>query len=96
MAALSGRQPRQFTYQPVGEVALVGRHSGVAELYGHGFSGLPAWVMWRAIYLSKMPGMAQRSRIAIDWILDFIFGRNPAEVPLESVSSYSTEATPAR
>ncbi len=96
VAALSGGQPRQFTYKPVGEVALVGRHAGVAELYGHGFSGLPAWMMWRAIYLSKMPGMAQRSRIAIDWVLDFIFGRNPAEVPLESANSYSTEATPAR
>jgi NADH dehydrogenase len=96
VATLSGRQLRQFTYQPVGEVALVGRHSGVAKLYGHAFSGLSAWVMWRAIYLSKMPGMAQRSRIAIDWVLDFIFGRNPAEVPLESADSYSTEATPAR
>jgi hypothetical protein len=25
--------------------------------------------MWRAVYLSKMPGIAQRSRIVIDWLL---------------------------
>jgi NADH dehydrogenase len=96
LAALRGLPPRPFTYQPVGEVALVGRHSGVAKLYGRAFSGLPAWVMWRGIYLSKMPGIAQRSRITLDWLLDFVFGRNPAEVPLETANTYSTEAAPVR
>ena len=29
-------------------------------------------------------GMAQRSRIAIDWLLDFIYGRNVAEFPVDA------------
>jgi len=70
VAVLRGQPPRPFTFEPVGELALVGRHSGVARLYGHRFSGVLAWAMWRGIYLSKMPGMAQRSRIAMDWLLD--------------------------
>lgn len=82
VASLKGEPSRPFTFEPIGEVALVGRHTGVARLYGHAFSGFLAWAMWRAIYLSKMPGMAQRSRIALDWLLDAIFGRNPAEAPL--------------
>ena len=81
-AVLRGQHPERFQFTPIGELALVGRHSGVAKIYGHHFSGLLAWAMWRAVYLSKMPGMAQRSRILLDWVLDFIFGRNAAELPL--------------
>ena len=83
VALLRGQHPEPFRYTPLGELALVGRHSGVARIYGHHFSGFLAWAMWRAVYLSKMPGMAQRSRIVLDWVLDFIFGRNIAELPLE-------------
>jgi len=43
----------------MGELALVGQHAGVARMYGHNFSGLLAWAMWRAAYLAKMPRMAQ-------------------------------------
>ena len=30
-------------------------------------SGVLAWLLWRAIYLMKMPGLAQRVRIAVGW-----------------------------
>jgi NADH dehydrogenase len=82
VAVLRGQQPQSFQFTPIGELALVGRHSGVAKIYGLHFSGFIAWAMWRAVYLSKIPGMAQRSRIFVDWVLDFIFGRNIAEFPL--------------
>lgn len=87
VAVLRGQRVERFQFTPIGELALVGRHSGVAKIYGHQFSGFLAWAMWRAIYLSKMPGMAQRSRILIDWSLDCIFGRNIAELPLRSSAS---------
>jgi NADH:quinone reductase (non-electrogenic) len=83
VAAFRGQPPKPFQFTPIGELALVGRHSGVARIYGHHFSGFLAWAMWRAIYISKMPGMAQRARILLDWLLDFIFGRNIAELPLD-------------
>lgn len=79
---LRGEPLQDFRYTPIGELALVGRHSGVARVYGRNFSGPVAWAMWRAIYLAKMPGMAQRSRILADWILDALVGR-PA-VPLST------------
>jgi NADH dehydrogenase len=87
VAVLRGGRPKPFQFRPIGELALVGRHSGVAKIYGQHFSGFLAWAMWRAIYISKMPGMAQRSRILVDWILDFIFGRNIAELPLSRPAS---------
>ncbi|MDQ6676542.1 MAG: FAD-dependent oxidoreductase, partial [Acidobacteriota bacterium] len=83
VAVLRGAKPEPFVYTPIGELALVGKHDGVARIYGHNFSGLPAWVMWRVIYLAKMPGVGQRSRILLDWTLDFAFGRTILPVPQE-------------
>jgi len=81
-AVLHGRQPQPFVYTPIGELALVGRRSGVASVYGVHLSGLVAWAMWRAIYLSKMPGLGKRVRIGLDWLLDVLVGREIAELPL--------------
>jgi NADH dehydrogenase len=74
VAALRGENSRPFEYTPVGELALVGRRSGVARIYGHNFSGALAWAMWRATYLSKMPGAIQKSRIFGDWLADLVRG----------------------
>jgi NADH:ubiquinone reductase (H+-translocating) len=92
VAEMRGEPLQPFTFNPIGELALVGRHSGVAKLYGYHFSGFVAWAMWRAVYLSKMPGMSNRSRIAMDWILDLIYGRDMAEFP----TAQSTDLEPVR
>jgi NADH dehydrogenase len=83
VAVLRGERPKPFTFREIGELALVGKHTGVAKIYGQHFSGFLAWAMWRAIYLSKMPGVGQRARILVDWLLDFAFGRNIAEFPVD-------------
>lgn len=75
---LRGEQTKPFTFTPIGELALVGRRTGVARVYGHNFSGFIAWAMWRAIYLAKMPDFAQQGRILSDWVIDVVFGRTPA------------------
>jgi len=79
-AALRGKAARPFVYTPVGELALVGRRSGVARVYGFHFSGLFAWTMWRGIYLAKMPGWGKRARILTDWMLDAVFGRDSGDL----------------
>jgi NADH dehydrogenase len=89
VASLRGRPAQPFTFEPIGEVALVGRHAGVATLYGYRFSGVAAWAMWRAIYVAKMPSAAQRCRIVLDWLLDSIFGRTMAEAPFEPAARLS-------
>ncbi len=77
LSELSGGAPTPFRYRPMGELALVGKHSGVARVFGFNFSGLFAWAMWRSVYLAKMPGSAQRARVITDWLLDLLFGREP-------------------
>lgn len=70
VATLRGRPTAPFTYRPIGELALVGKRAGVANVYGVHVSGLPAWALWRAVYLAKLPGAARRARVALDWLAD--------------------------
>lgn len=72
--SLRGEPLKPFRYTPVGELALVGKHKGVARVYGMNFSGFPAYAMWRAIYIMKMPSVAQRLRVLSDWFLDTTLG----------------------
>ncbi len=79
-AVLHGGQPQPFVYRPIGELAIVGKRSGVASVFGMQFKGVIAWAMWRAIYLAKLPGTAQRVRVALNWTIDALFGRDIAEL----------------
>jgi len=85
VATLRGKAPRPFVYTPIGELALVGRRSGVAKVYGIQFTGLLAWAMWRMIYWAKIPQSSQRVRVLLDWTLDLIFGRNTVDLPFEEM-----------
>lgn len=69
-ATLCGEPTRPFTYRPIGTLAVVGQRAGIAEIYGVPISGWLAWVLWRVVYLAKMPGMDQRARILRDWWQD--------------------------
>lgn len=76
VAAMSGRPMRAFHYRPVGELAIVGRHAGVASVYGVHLSGFIAWLAWRGIYLAKLPSGRKRLRVAAEWLLDLTVGRD--------------------
>jgi NADH dehydrogenase len=39
------------------------------------FSGFIAWWLWRSVYLAKLPGIAKKVRVAIQWTLDLLFSR---------------------
>ena len=93
VAAMRGEKPQPFVYTPIGELALVGKRSGVAQVYGLRFSGVLAWAMWRAVYLAKTPLPEKRIRILLDWTLDLLFGDKIAQLPTaRSVSPAARDA----
>ena len=73
---LNGKEPQPFTYRYLGQLATIGEREAVAEVLGFRFSGLFAWFMWRTIYLSKLPGVARKLRVMIDWAFELIFPRD--------------------
>jgi NADH dehydrogenase len=80
-AVIRSGQPQPFDYHPIGELAVVGRRAAVAHVYGFQFSGMVAWVMWRVIYLAKLPRWQERVRVGFDWFFDLVTGRESIAVP---------------
>jgi NADH dehydrogenase len=74
-AAIARRALKPFRYRALGLLASIGRHTGVAMVFGVKFSGFTAWWLWRTVYLAKLPGFAKKLRVMVGWTLDLFFGR---------------------
>jgi NADH dehydrogenase len=74
--AVVGEPLKPFHYKTIGILASIGHHSGVAMFCGVKFSGFIAWWMWRSVYVLKLPGLAKKIRVMMDWTLDLLFGRD--------------------
>jgi NADH dehydrogenase len=99
IAAVEGRPARPFRFPGLGQLAAIGRRTGVAQIFGFRFSGFLAWLLWRAIYLSKLPRFERKVRVALDWTLDVVFskdlvqiqtGREPALADVEGDAAWPT------
>jgi NADH dehydrogenase len=87
--AIAGEPLKPFRYKTIGMLASLGHHSGVAMLCGMKFSGFVAWWMWRSVYLAKLPSLAKKLRVAMDWTLDLFFGREIEQ----TITAQAIEAT---
>jgi NADH dehydrogenase len=75
-ARLRGRPSIRFRFRTIGQLAAIGRRTGVARIAGVNFSGFVAWWLWRTIYLSKLPRFEKKVRVALDWTLDLLFTKD--------------------
>lgn len=65
-----------FTYRPIGQLAAIGHRNAVAQIGGLRLHGLPAWLLWRAIYLLKIPTLTARVRVFLEWTWAMFFRRD--------------------
>ncbi len=70
---LTGRATEPFSYRSRGMMAAIGHMNGVADVFGIPLSGLPAWLIWRAYYLSQMPTFGRKLRIFVEWTWGMFF-----------------------
>lgn len=75
-AAVRGGRKRPFSFKTIGQLASIGRRTGVAQIMGVNFSGFVAWWLWRTIYLMKLPRFEKKLRVALDWTLDVLFTKD--------------------
>ncbi len=82
-AELQGRPKQSFHFDSLGALCVVGHQTACAELAipfmskkSVRFSGLFAWLLWRGIYLSKLPGLERKIRVLVDWTIDLFFPRD--------------------
>jgi NADH:ubiquinone reductase (H+-translocating) len=75
-AAIRGGPKQPFSFTALGQLASIGRRTGVARVLGVNFSGFAAWWLWRTVYLAKLPRFEKKLRVALDWTLDLIFSKD--------------------
>ena len=77
LAQISGRETKPFSYKPAGMLAAIGHNKAVAEIYGFRLTGLIAFMMWRGVYLLKVPTLARKVRLFLEWNWTMLF---PADI----------------
>jgi NADH dehydrogenase len=91
LALASKKQRRTYAFKGLGMMGSLGHHSAVAEVFGLQISGFIAWLMWRAIYLMKLPGAARRTRVLLAWVLDYIMPPDSVQLKLSSSAGITQE-----
>ena len=75
-AVIQGKPVKPFRFRAIGVLVGLGHRTAAAEVRGWHFSGLLAWLIWRTVYLSKLPGIEKKVQVALDWTLDLFFPRD--------------------
>jgi NADH dehydrogenase len=83
LAQLKERPLHKFHFDSLGALCVVGHQTACAELsipFARSrffrFSGLFAWLLWRGIYLAKLPGLERKIRVLMDWTIELFFPRD--------------------
>jgi NADH:ubiquinone reductase (H+-translocating) len=76
LAARNGQRLEPFRFTTLGEMASLGHRNAVGKVLGFKVSGFLGWLMWRATYLYKLPGLEQKSKVFFEWTLELLFPRD--------------------
>lgn len=96
VARIAGRPTRAFSHASKGMMATTGHLKGVAQLFGLRLSGLPAWLLWRAYYLSRMPTLGRKFRIWVEWTWGMFFAADITHLRFTRTGDAESDAPPAR
>lgn len=86
LATITGAGTKPFRYSPIGQLCSIGHNKAVVELFNLRISGFIAWLLWRGVYLLKIPTFARKARLFLEWnwamffppdIVHFNYRRSP-------------------
>jgi NADH dehydrogenase len=83
VAGLTGRERQPFRFKLLGEMVPLSRRTAVADLVGLKLTGFPAWLIWKTVYMLKLPTWAARVRVVLDWTVELFFERDVSELAVE-------------
>src|SRR5258708_9490718 len=70
---LNAEPTQPFRFKALGQLCSIGGYEAVAEMLGVHVSGFLAWLMWRDVYLFKLPSWSRRIKVGLDWSWDVLF-----------------------
>ena len=75
-ALMKNKEMKKFIYKSKGQMAIIGKRTGIASIFGVNIAGFWAWILWRNVYLTQMPRFDKRFRVLLDWTIDLFFDRD--------------------
>ena len=69
---IAGRPSRKFVYRDLGNMAIVGRGSAIADLGRLRLSGPIAWLMWLFLHIFMLIGFRNRILVFIQWAASYL------------------------
>jgi len=91
VATMRGGKPEGFAFEGLGTLGSLGHGSAVAQILGMKISGWIAWILWRFIYLMKIPGIKPKVRISTDWLVHLLFPPDLAQTRVEQESGIKNQ-----
>jgi NADH dehydrogenase len=73
---LKSEPTQPFRFKALGQLCSIGGYQAVAEMLGAHISGFVAWLLWRGVYLFKLPTWSRRIKVGLDWSWDVLFPRD--------------------
>lgn len=86
-ATIRGEPTRPFHYRTMGQLATLGHFNGIGTIGPFRVQGFVAWLAWRSYYLWRLPRLEKRLRVATDWTVDMIFGRDISQIQTYAATS---------
>ena len=75
-AEINAKPKKKIEFSSKGQMAIIGKRTAIASIYGINIHGFMAWCIWRTVYLKKIPKLNKRLRILLDWTADLFFDRD--------------------
>ncbi|MDH3591397.1 MAG: NAD(P)/FAD-dependent oxidoreductase, partial [Planctomycetota bacterium] len=73
---IRNRTKKVFQYRPRGQMAVIGRAAGVADLGWTRVSGFPAWLTWLLVHLVFLVQFQNKLLVLLQWAWNYLtFGR---------------------
>lgn len=82
LAEVRGQPPQPCRPTRFGEVALLSRHYGVAQVRGLALHGRPAALVSRTLFLTFMPSWRRRLALALHWMGSAVLPDNLTPLPI--------------
>jgi NADH:ubiquinone reductase (H+-translocating) len=66
-----GLEPQPFHYHDRGMLAVIGRNSAAAEIWGRNWKGFIAWMIWLTVHILYLIGFRNRLLVLMNWAWDY-------------------------
>jgi NADH dehydrogenase len=76
----AGRARKPFRYRDRGAMAVIGRNSAVASIWGLQLTGLVGWMVWLTVHLYYLIGFRNRLVVLVNWGWNYLRADRPIRI----------------